>query len=132
MFRNRLELSCRRCHAVDGDGGSIGPDLGKIGTEKDQVYLLESIVTPNKAIAKGYESMVIQDADGVIHNGVRNHEDDQIIRLVTAQGVTLTIKKSDIEAQSEGKSAMPEDVLKHLDLRDLRDLVAYLHSLKGN
>jgi quinoprotein glucose dehydrogenase len=49
---------------------------------------------------------------------------------MTAEGKLVSLKKDDIEQRKEGKSAMPEDLTKHLSRRDLRDLVEFLSSLK--
>ena len=57
-----------RCHKIAGRGGDVGPDLSKIGGEKTRAYLLESIVLPNKAIAKNFESVeVVGQLLGVGH-----------------------------------------------------------------
>ena len=42
----------------------------------------------------------------------------------------LAVKKADIEERRSGKSAMPEDLGKHLTPRQMRDLVEFLASLK--
>jgi quinoprotein glucose dehydrogenase len=61
-----------------------------------------------------------------VHKG----EDAQELRLMTAEAKALTIPKDQIEERTRGKSAMPEDVLKHLSRSELRDLVEFLASLK--
>ena len=38
--------------------------------------------------------------------------------------------KDEIEERKPGKSPMPEDLVKHLTKFELRDLIAYLASLK--
>ena len=133
LFRNRVDLSCQRCHTIEGVGGSVGPDLSGIGREKTPEYILESIVAPNRQIAKGYDSVVVLDADGKVYTGVLKKETDTTLQLMTAEGELVTIPKKDIEARKAGKSAMPDDLIKLLSLRDLRDLVAFLsHQRKGD
>ncbi len=131
IFRHRIDVSCQRCHTIAGSGGAVGPDLTKIGAEKTAEYLLESIVDPNRQIAKGFDSVVILDADGKVHTGVLKSEDEAEVKIMTAEGVVVAIRQDDIEARKVGKSAMPDDVIEHLSLRDLRDLVAFLKSLKS-
>ena len=53
IFFEKSEVSCLRCHKVNGVGGEVGPDLTGIGKKQQRAYLLESIVDPNKQIAKG-------------------------------------------------------------------------------
>ena len=47
-----------------------------------------------------------------------------------ATGETVALRKDAIDDRAKGKSAMPEDLMKHLSKRELRDLVEFLSSLK--
>jgi quinoprotein glucose dehydrogenase len=130
LFLEKSQLSCVRCHKVGETGGDVGPVLSKIGGEKNREYLLESIVTPSKAIAKGFDTAVIVNDEGQIVSGIVKAEDDKELRLMTPEGKLLTIPKDTIEERSIGKSAMPEDLLKHLNKMELRDLVEFLSTLR--
>jgi quinoprotein glucose dehydrogenase len=130
IFFERAEVSCVRCHEVNDVGGKVGPDLSKIGADKTREYLLEAIVAPSRAIAKGFETAVVATDDGLVHTGVVQLDDASLLRLVTAEGKIILIEKSTIEERVAGKSAMPEDLPKHLGRSDIRDLVEYLASLK--
>ena len=129
IFRTSLALSCIRCHQVDQIGGKIGPELTNIGSDKTREYLLESIVLPNKQIAKGYETIVIDKDDGTQVAGILQKEERGVLQLLTAQGKTVSVTKEEIEERTTGKSSMPE-VTQHLSLFDLRDLIEYLATLK--
>ncbi|RMF42790.1 MAG: glucose dehydrogenase [Planctomycetota bacterium] len=131
IFFNKVSVSCVRCHKVDGTGGDVGPDLSKIGLEKSREYLLEAIVDPNKEIAKGFASAVVLDADGLVHTGVVREETDEVLKLVDAEGNEIVIPQDDIESRRPSNSAMPEDTVKNLTLKELRDLVEFLSRLKG-
>jgi quinoprotein glucose dehydrogenase len=87
-------------------------------------------VQPNKDIAKGFDSVVILTADGGVLSGIVKQETDSKLDLMTAEGKLLSIKKDEIEERKPGKSPMPEDLTKHLTKFELRDLIAYLASLK--
>jgi quinoprotein glucose dehydrogenase len=130
VFFYKEETSCLRCHKVNGEGGEVGPDLKGIGGQKPREYLLESIVDPNKQIAKGYESVLLELKDGRSVTGVLKAEDDKEIRLMTAEGKLLRVAKEDVDERRAGKSAMPEDVVKKLSKSELRDLVEFLAGLK--
>lgn len=56
--------SCRRCHKMLSSGGEVGPDLSKIGKEKDRSYLLEAIVDPGAKVAKGFDNFLTSVAGG--------------------------------------------------------------------
>jgi quinoprotein glucose dehydrogenase len=73
---------------------------------------------------------VVATDDGLVHTGVVQLEDAALLRLVTAEGKIITLDKATIEERLAGKSAMPEDLLKHLSRADIRDLVEFLSGLK--
>lgn len=130
IFFERASVSCVRCHTIDGVGGPVGPNLSKIGGEKTREYLLESLVTPSKQIAKGFESVVLELDDGRIVAGILRSENDKQLQLITAEGKTLQVEKSTVVDRSHGKSAMPEDVLKLLTPAEVRDVLEYLTTRK--
>ena len=129
VFWERSEVGCVRCHRVGNQGGEVGPDLSKIG-EKARDYLLESIVVPNKAIAKGFSSVTLSLDDGRVVSGVLKSEDAKEIKLMTAEGKLIVVPKKQIDERQSGKSAMPDDVMKSLSKSELRDLVEFLAGLK--
>ncbi|MBS0263199.1 MAG: HEAT repeat domain-containing protein [Planctomycetes bacterium] len=126
----RGDLSCVRCHKVQGQGGEVGPDLSKIGSQQKRDYLLEAIVFPDKQIAKGFDPVVIVTDSGKVYSGIIREETDTHVRLMNADGQLVAIPKTEIEERVRGKSAMPEDLIKKLNRFELRDLVEFLSSLK--
>lgn len=130
VFFGRAAASCRRCHMVNGSGAKVGPDLSEIAKEKDRAYLLESIVDPNAKIAKGFETTIIVDFDGRIHAGIIKEDNDKVVKLMSPQGAIETIAKDEIEERAKGQSGMPSDLSKNLSRSEIRDLVAYLATLK--
>jgi quinoprotein glucose dehydrogenase len=129
LFFERKELSCLRCHKVQGIGGTVGPDLTGIGKKQKRDYLLESIVDPNRQIAKGYDTVVLTLNNGQVKSGILRHEDKKEVHLMTAEGQTIVVPTAQIEERSRGKSAMPEDLIKQMSRSELRDLVEYLAGL---
>lgn len=130
IFFERTQVSCVRCHKAQGTGGDVGPELTKIAADKNREYLLEAVVIPNKAIAKNFESVLLVTDEGLQVSGIVKGEDDKELRLMTAEGKLVTIPKDSIEERQPTKSAMPEDLTKHLTKQELRDLVEFLSSLK--
>jgi quinoprotein glucose dehydrogenase len=130
IFFYKTEVSCLRCHKVKGEGGEVGPDLTGIGAKQKRDYLLESIVDPNRQIAKGFETVQLILTNGQSVAGIIKDEKGKQVRLITPEGKFITVQKKDIEARETGKSAMPEDVIKHLSKSELRDLVEFLANLQ--
>jgi quinoprotein glucose dehydrogenase len=104
--------------------------LTKIAADKTREYLLESLVEPNKTIAKGFETAVLTLDDGRSVSGIVKSQDAKELTLVTAEAQTLTIPTAEILERNTGQSAMPADLLKQISLLELRDLVEYLSTLK--
>jgi quinoprotein glucose dehydrogenase len=130
IFLNKTEVACLRCHKVQGQGGEVGPDLTGIGAKQTREYLLESIVDPSRQIAKGFETVVLGLRNGTFVSGVLKAETADEIRLVTPEAQILVISKKEVEDRTTAKSAMPEDLIKHLTKSELRDLVEFLAGLK--
>jgi quinoprotein glucose dehydrogenase len=127
---NNAAVYCLRCHKLDGQGGEVGPPLNGAAFEKNAEYLLESIVYPSKQIAKGYESIQFALLDGSTVTGVLKSRTKDEIVVATAEAKIVKVKTADVDAEKPDKSAMPEDLFKKLSKKELRDIVAYLNTLK--
>jgi quinoprotein glucose dehydrogenase len=130
IFFERNDVQCLRCHRIGEQGGQVGPPLTKIAEQKSREYLLESIVTPNKQIAEGWGQVAVQLQNDAVEVGRIEKETDAALMLILADGQRRTLAKSDIKARKAALSAMPEDIVKQLSRRDLRDLVEFLAGLK--
>jgi len=129
-FFENTKLSCVRCHQVDRAGGEVGPNLTTIGKEKDLRYLLESICLPSAQIAKGFETAVVANDSGQVFTGIVKSETDDYLELIQNDGSQVRILQDEIIARRKGQSSMPSDLVQFMSKRELRDLVAYLSSLK--
>jgi quinoprotein glucose dehydrogenase len=129
---NNSAVYCQRCHKLDGQGGEVGPPLNGLAADpaKDHRYFLEAIVFPDARIAQGYETVLLLLQDERTVTGVIKSEDETTIRLVTPENQEVLIRKADVESRRKGPSAMPADLHTKLTRRQLRDLVAFLASLK--
>jgi cytochrome c oxidase subunit 2 len=61
MKGNGTSAACGSCHtlAAAGATGTVGPDLGKVLKGKPAAFIRESIVTPNKQIAPGFQPNIM-------------------------------------------------------------------------
>ena len=131
IFFTKTELSCVRCHQVGSQGGEVGPVLTEIGKAKDRKYLLEAIAYPDAKIAENFETIILLTEDDEVLTGILKKETDTEIQLIDADGKILKVDPDIILARRKGKSSMPADLIKSMSRDELRDLVAYLASLKG-
>ncbi|QVL30631.1 HEAT repeat domain-containing protein [Telmatocola sphagniphila] len=129
IFLKNTAVQCQRCHKIDGTGGEVGPPINGVGKQPRE-YLLESIVLPNKQIAKGYESVIVVTNDGQTITGVLRGDDGTTLKIINAEGKVFNVKKTDIEEKRPSKTAMPEDIITKLSKQELRDLVEFLSTLK--
>lgn len=133
---------CAVCHAVDGQGGGVGPELTRIGQARSPKYLHDFLLDPGKnppADMKlpergqftGYLVTHVVTKQGQDLTGIRVNEDTFTIQLRDVGGHYFSFNKSDIATieTEPGKSVMPS--FANLSSTDLDNLVAYLASLKG-
>lgn len=125
------DIGCVRCHAVQGVGGNVGPDLSMIGVKASRENLLESILFPDKAIADQFVQWVVLDQRGLVTSGVLVEETPEHVVLRDGFGKDHKIAVKDIEQRTKSpKSVMPSDILPLMNDQDLMDLVTYLETLK--
>jgi quinoprotein glucose dehydrogenase len=130
VFEEREDVACLRCHSVKGNGGTVGPALDGIGGKQTRQYLLESILYPNKAIARNYENLLITYTGGAQVSGIFVRETGVTLEINSPEDGPLTIKKADVRNISRSLSPMPEGLGQMLTPFELRNLVEYLASLK--
>ena len=136
VFRDKAETTCMRCHRVGEDGGEAvggeaGPDLSDVGGRLNGDGLLRAILVPNAEIAEGFENWIVGIEGDAPVAGRIVAEDDGSLTVATKDEGQLVIAKEDISARRRDLSGMPEDVSEHLSRRELRDLIAYLSSLRS-
>ncbi len=131
VFEGHGIAQCVRCHRVadnDEAGAMAGPNLAGIGAKHDRHYLLESLMNPGAEIAPGFGVISLVLKTGKTLGGVLQGETGDYFD-VTVGKETLRVRKADVAAFVPAVSAMPP-MGAMLSLREARDLVAYLSSLK--
>jgi quinoprotein glucose dehydrogenase len=130
VFFEKTSAACLRCHKVGDRGGEVGPNLSKIAQTRDARSLLEAIVDPNRKIAEGFDSVVLLLDDGKVVTGVLKEENEREVVVMDAEANRIVVPKESIDERQKGKSAMPDDAAGKLTEAEIRDLVAYLATLK--
>jgi quinoprotein glucose dehydrogenase len=123
--------NCVQCHkAGDRPGGEAGPNLNGIGARQNATYILESIVEPSAKLTPGYSPIAITMNDGTLVAGMMMKETDTevVVRNIETKE-EIICKKTDIKTLPPAMSTMPPMGLV-LSKSDIRDLVAFLESLK--
>ena len=119
--------ACAACHALDGAGHAVGPDLAALAN-KSPLYLLTEILDPNRNLDSRYVEYQATTKDGrVVSAACSPPRPRPSITLRGQQGKDETILRTDLEAlRGTAKSLMPEGLEKDCPKQDMADLLAYL------
>ena len=129
VYRSAKAL-CTTCHAMAGVGGTLGPDLTKVGAIRTERDLIEAIVFPSASLVRSYEPLLVTTKAGE-QLGLLKAEAADAIVLATGAGVEVRIARADVlSARAASMSLMPPAFDGLLTPQELADLVAYLRTAK--
>ena len=127
LFFDVEVTQCALCHRINGEGGRIGPDLSGAGNRFSQIYLIESILEPSRALAPSFHSHHITLNEGNAVFGAKVAEDAESITIGDAAGQLHQILKAQIRRHEEQQvSIMPPGLEKRMTPRQFTDLLAFL------
>lgn len=123
--------NCAKCHSIKGDPAGVGPDLRFAGSSRTREFLLESILNPRAVITAGYASVLILTKQGKFLTGIKFNEDDGELEIVNKEGEHIHVLKNNIKKFKTQKiSIMPGNFKDLLSVQNIRDLLAFLQTLK--
>ena len=127
---SRAALACFSCHAINGTGGILGPDLSSIGASAPADYLIESLLNPSKKIKEGYRMAVITTKKGDVFAGSLANENQNVVVIRNAVGTIFRVPKESIaKRETSPVSMMPSGLTASLREDEFIDLISYLSSL---
>ena len=130
------KADCGTCHAINGRGGIVGPDLSAAAAIPAQT-LRTKIQDPNTQSGAGGRGggqpvVVVRTDDGREIRGLRRLEDTYSLQVMDTTGKLHLLSKAHIKSERyESKSLMPDDYGKRLSPVETQDVVAYLKTLNG-
>jgi putative heme-binding domain-containing protein len=128
IFR-RAEMSCTKCHSLNGAGGQVGPDLIGLGGSSPNDYLVEAVLAPDKAVKEEYQVVTVLTDEGQVLTGIAKERDDRRLILKDTTGALRTIPVDSIEDEKKGGSLMPKGLANFLTRQEFLDLVKFLSEL---
>lgn len=120
---------CGQCHRIDGEGGSVGPDLTEVSRRMDARTVLESLLEPSKVIADAYAIFEFERRDGEPITGRVERENEREIVLRTGSAVDdlVALPKAQVIGRRRSMvSNMPAGMLNVLEKDQILDLMAFL------
>ena len=128
---NSPALACVSCHAINGKGGQLGPELGGLATHMVPEGILESLLKPSKQMKQGYESVVITMKNKDVRVGTLHRKTESAVLLREASGKITSVPSDQIDTlDSSAVSIMPPGLTNSLRRDELLDLLHYLMHLK--
>ena len=122
--------ACSRCHALDGVGVAVGPNLATVRNHPAS-ELLEDIILPSKSIEHGFESYVAELASGDIVDGIMSAQTSATITLRQEQGRETVIARQDIKSMRVSTvSMMPEGLEKQITVSQMADILTFLKAVR--
>jgi putative heme-binding domain-containing protein len=128
FFHQRL-ATCSNCHAMNGRGLEVGPDLTTIGRQADggRSWVLTHILDPNAEVAPYFRPQMITTRDGQTRMGFVLGKEGNALGYVGPDGKKFSVIKADVTAREELPiSLMPPGLLMPLSGEEIRDLLAYI------
>ena len=117
---------CAACHAVDGAGGQVGPDLSGIRNQPADAILLH-VVAPDYEISAGYQAYVVETRDRRTLVGRLESEAPNSLTLRDGASQQHVILRSDVVSVSAStRSLMPPELERAMSEQDMADLIAWL------
>ena len=122
---------CVRCHGLEKGSVGVGPNLREIGGLLTRKQLLEALIDPSKRLAPGYGVVNLTLIGGQMVAGILMEENEEELILKTSEAEPMEIPLERIKTRINAPSSMPS-MGKILSKRELRDVIAFLSSLKGD
>jgi putative heme-binding domain-containing protein len=125
------KAACFSCHAIGYRGGTVGPDLTRIGSIRSERDLMESIVFPSASLVRSFEPIAVATSDGKLTSGLLRGETADELVLATGVNQEARIARRQIEEiRPSTVSIMPAGLDQQLSPQELADLIAFLKACK--
>lgn len=118
--------SCLTCHAMQGEGARVGPDLSGIATHSRETLLVD-ILDPSRQVLPDFVSYTLVTAEGEVMTGLVIAESAASVTIRRPNAPDATAQRSQIkELKADGKSLMPDGLEQGLKVQDMADLLSFL------
>jgi putative heme-binding domain-containing protein len=121
-----FKQNCQTCHAMQGVGPKVGPDLSSVASRQSDL-LIADIFDPSQQVSPDYINYLVVTTDGRVLNGLIAGETTESVTLRREEGQQETVLRRDIEElRATGRSLMPDGLEKVVTPEQLADLLEFL------
>jgi putative membrane-bound dehydrogenase-like protein len=121
-----FEKHCLACHAMQGRGQRVGPDLSGIGGRPKETLLVD-LFDPSRQVSPDFVSYTLVTRTGQVLTGLVVSETATSVTLRRAEGAQDTVLRAQIEElRGTGKSVMPEGLEQTLSEENVADVLEFL------
>ncbi len=118
--------NCAVCHAIEGKGGLLGPQLDGIGGRGPE-RLLEDILDPNRNVDRAFRMNVLTLKNGSVVAGLPRREEGEQLVLADAAGQETRVAKADIAERKETETSLMSPTFGEvIPPAELNDLLTFL------
>jgi putative heme-binding domain-containing protein len=131
LFDDAARTQCATCHAIGGQGATLGPNLAGLGGGRaTPEEILEAILEPSAKIHPDYPTTAVALKSGRVVQGLVRPVSEKEVEVIIAAKETVRVARTDIEEQTPSRvSIMPTGLQERLSPGEMADLLAYLSTL---
>lgn len=119
---------CSACHALEGVGREIGPDLAAL-TDRSTAGLLSAILDPNRGVLDTFALYAVTLRDGRSYAGRIAADTTNHVEILTLDGARHQLARVDVQdLVHTGVSLMPEGLEAQLSVDEMAHLFAFLRA----
>jgi putative heme-binding domain-containing protein len=128
LFEGKGE--CRDCHAVNGEGSRVGPDLTRIGLLRRAGEIERSLLDPESEVQPENRFYQVSPKNGQPVVGRLLNRDTFTVQLIDLDEHLRSFQIADLREHGFDRTPMPP-ARKKLSTQEIADVVSYLLSLRG-
>lgn len=123
--------NCSSCHAVNGKGPHLAPDLGDVGSLRTADLLHRKLIDPANTLLPVNRNVRAVTKDGNTIVGRRLNEDTYSVQLIDEHERLVSLTKANLREYTVLTTTNMPSYKDKFNAQELADVEAYLLSLKG-
>jgi putative heme-binding domain-containing protein len=124
------KFACISCHKVGENGGTVGPELTKIGKDRTAVQLVESVFWPKREVKPEFQAWQVVTSEGKVYRGYRvESSETQVVLKDPQKNEKYIILREDVEEEVQAGTLMPDGLTAGMTRQQQLDVLRFLSEL---